>query len=88
MLAQVSKTRALFELLHTGGEETTGEENEVTARFQAVLADFDPVGDPVATGDDYYLTAAFSFAGGEYVWVGQRKVTTRLLEAHVSGGAD
>ncbi len=67
-----------MELVHTDGEETTGDENKITAKFQAVMANLDS-GDPVTSGSNYYITAGASYANDEYVWIGQKKVTTKLL---------
>ncbi len=72
-------------MLHTGGTETTAGENKVVAQFQAVVADLDPVADPVPSGATYYITAGFSLENEAYVWVGQVPVTTNL-QSHVRIG--
>ena len=69
----------LLELVHTSGEETTEHQNKVAVRFQAVLAEFDRGGDRVDTGDNYYISAGFSYAQDTYVWIGQKEITTKLL---------
>ncbi len=73
-------------MLHTGGTETTAGENKVVAQFQAVVADLDPVADPVPSGATYYITAGFSLENEAYVWVGQVPVTTNL-QSHVRIGS-
>ena len=78
---QTEKTRMLLEQTHTGGSDSTGDNNVFEAQFQAVVLDSVP--DPLIDGGKYYISAGVEYGNGAYVWVGQAEIQTALT-GHVS----
>ncbi len=76
----VKKTSLLFEKVHTDGKDASDDKNVLQIQFQAVLVNPESTTNWLKNGKDYYITAGVEYADGSYIWAGQAKISTVLVE--------